>query len=526
MNSRIFTILSRTSFNDWPIRRKLIVIFIVLTLLPVHILLYLNASNQISRKQTEVENQLLIVVSSSVRDIQVDAVEFITSSHLALESITNTPELVAVLDQGIGGGTQPDLPGPALQPGNAQSGTPPGPSGQAPQPGNAKPGSGQPQPVPIIVTDTTQAAIDFMADFEANHPGMSELSLLDLNGVVLAGSSQINLGMVAGERPDVATALNGSKYTESIRLSPHNGAPGFFISTPVYVEHQIAGVLAARLQADFILNALLADLQSDVDAGTFPEILILDPSIIVMAHSTPSHPWLYQALGQLSEEELAVIKANQNLGLEAPPETLPGLQALADELESAFDTGEGGLVRYCVPLETGGQCRALDYYRMGYQPVDDPITDTPLFLVASSLSEAGAARAAQQQVLVNVTGGLTLTVLLLLAVVLVARTLTEPILRLAQAAEQVEKEESFEKAPLVPVMAQRDELGVLANVFARMAEVVQERERQLKQTVEKLKIEIDQARRQKEVDEIASGEFFQKLKEDREKRKRNSGDVE
>jgi hypothetical protein len=58
---------------------------------------------------------------------------------------------------------------------------------------------------------------------------------------------------------------------------------------------------------------------------------------------------------------------------------------------------------------------------------------------------------------------------------------------------------------------QGDELGHFARVFKKMVIAMQERERQLKEQVQKLSIQIDEVRRQEELDHIVKGEFFQNL---------------
>lgn len=55
-------------------------------------------------------------------------------------------------------------------------------------------------------------------------------------------------------------------------------------------------------------------------------------------------------------------------------------------------------------------------------------------------------------------------------------------------------------------------IGVFYSFSERLLAAVQRREAQLKQQIEMLKIEIDEARRQQQVDEIVETDFFQNLK--------------
>ena len=72
---------------------------------------------------------------------------------------------------------------------------------------------------------------------------------------------------------------------------------------------------------------------------------------------------------------------------------------------------------------------------------------------------------------------------------------------------------SFSPDPLDPVAERGDALGVLARVFQRMAVQVVDRERSLRAEVTKLRIEIDEVRAMKQVEEITETDYFQKLQQ-------------
>ena len=79
------------------------------------------------------------------------------------------------------------------------------------------------------------------------------------------------------------------------------------------------------------------------------------------------------------------------------------------------------------------------------------------------------------------------------------------------AAAAVETGE-FRAEMLVDVVKRPDQLGQLARVFERMAREVAAREEQLKQQIQVLRIEIDQAKKARQVSEITDTEYFQELK--------------
>lgn len=78
------------------------------------------------------------------------------------------------------------------------------------------------------------------------------------------------------------------------------------------------------------------------------------------------------------------------------------------------------------------------------------------------------------------------------------------------AAAAVEDGE-FDPETLAQVATRRDELGQLARVFRRMAREVYAREQRLKQEVQQLRIEIDEARTARQVAEITETDYFQDL---------------
>jgi CheY-like chemotaxis protein len=86
----------------------------------------------------------------------------------------------------------------------------------------------------------------------------------------------------------------------------------------------------------------------------------------------------------------------------------------------------------------------------------------------------------------------------------------EQVRHVTSAAAAVESG-TYEASNLEGVAARSDELGQLARVFQRMAREVRAREERLIRQVQELKIEIDEARQDRQVAEITESEFYQKL---------------
>jgi len=100
----------------------------------------------------------------------------------------------------------------------------------------------------------------------------------------------------------------------------------------------------------------------------------------------------------------------------------------------------------------------------------------------------------------------------LVASVILARWVTGPVSRLTAAATALEIH-TFDPESLAEVTRRPDELGHLARVFHRMALEVSAREQRLQQQVQQLRIEIDEAKKVRQVAEITETDYFQDLRQ-------------
>jgi methyl-accepting chemotaxis protein len=88
---------------------------------------------------------------------------------------------------------------------------------------------------------------------------------------------------------------------------------------------------------------------------------------------------------------------------------------------------------------------------------------------------------------------------------------TKPLNDLTVAAERIGEGDYDQNLSLINKNDFQDEISTLARVFEIMVCKVRKREESLKQQVTELKIEIDQAKRQKQVNDIVDTDFFQDL---------------
>ncbi len=118
---------------------------------------------------------------------------------------------------------------------------------------------------------------------------------------------------------------------------------------------------------------------------------------------------------------------------------------------------------------------------------------------------------------------------LFILVFFVSNILTKPILILTKAAEKIGEGDYENSLKFLAIDGDTallpDEIGTLDKVFQSMVDKVYKREQVLRQQVQELKIEIDQAKRQKQVGEIVESEFFQELRAKAQKmRSKQSGE--
>lgn len=127
--------------------------------------------------------------------------------------------------------------------------------------------------------------------------------------------------------------------------------------------------------------------------------------------------------------------------------------------------------------------------------------------------------AVPKRVLVEAANELAVRQVLLAGLVLVlglalgltaSRRIIRPVRQVTSAASALENDE-FDPTSLDAAAGRRDEVGVLARTFRRMAAEVVERERALRDRVRRLEVVIDQKKVAEEINTIVETDFFRRL---------------
>ncbi|MBN2547784.1 MAG: HAMP domain-containing protein [Anaerolineales bacterium] len=151
-----------------------------------------------------------------------------------------------------------------------------------------------------------------------------------------------------------------------------------------------------------------------------------------------------------------------------------------------------------------------------------PVGQTPLRVAATTYIDEFSQPARQTEAVLNALFQAVrlYTLIALVAIGMLALgialylawSISRPIKQITAAAEAVELEQ-YDDHPLTNTASRRDELGQLARTFQRMAEQVQAREERLKEQVQELRIEIDESKKQRQVEEITETEYFRQLQQ-------------
>ncbi len=102
---------------------------------------------------------------------------------------------------------------------------------------------------------------------------------------------------------------------------------------------------------------------------------------------------------------------------------------------------------------------------------------------------------------------------LFIFVYMISRALTRPISSLTDMAREVAEGDYEQDIQALYGGKYRDEVSTLARVFEMMVNKVRAREEGLKRQVQKLRIEIDEAKKARQVAEITESDYFQTLKQ-------------
>nr|WP_135442218.1 ATP-binding protein [Vibrio tasmaniensis] len=156
-------------------------------------------------------------------------------------------------------------------------------------------------------TDKISAAQLNQLLFEwSNQSQADTIYIHDPSGTVVASSNYQKLGTFVGEnfsfRPYFASAIEGNS-THYVALGARSNIRGYFLSSPLYIENDIVGVITVKVSLENLENILTSD--------DF-EIVVLDSNQVVFLSSQTQ--WLYHSLLPLSQKQQTDIALQRQYG--------------------------------------------------------------------------------------------------------------------------------------------------------------------------------------------------------------------
>ncbi|MEZ8659941.1 ATP-binding protein [Vibrio cyclitrophicus] len=158
-----------------------------------------------------------------------------------------------------------------------------------------------PQTDKITVTQLNKLLFEW-----SNQSQADTIYIHDRSGTVVASSNYQQPRTFVGEnfsfRPYFASAIKGNN-TQYVALGARSNVRGYFLSSPLYTDKEIVGVITVKVSLENLENILTSD--------DF-EIVVLDSNQVVFLSNQTS--WLYHSLLPLSEQQQTEIATQRQYG--------------------------------------------------------------------------------------------------------------------------------------------------------------------------------------------------------------------
>ena len=326
-----------------------------------------------------------------------------------------------------------------------------------------------------------------------SNPDYDAVYLMDREGRCLAATDPTFIGQNYGLREYFRQAIQGRPYVSSILVGETTGRPGLYFSSPVRSDSgKILGVAVLKIKGEEIW-AIVNALQVGSEGNAF----LIDQQGVVISH--PDKSLLYHSLVPLPPETHKQVVTDRFYGLDKIESlNLPDLAAVMMRAKEPDHTS------YYSPLEQTHQM-------VGFAPLD-----VQPWVLGVNKPKAQFAAPLNYLVWQNSRSVLAVGAIAAILALLLARSIARPIRALTKAAQALEQD-NFEPQELALASRSQDDIGQLVRVFLQMAEHVKAREQKLKQQVMELHIEIDEAKKTRQVAEITQTDYFQQLQKKAQK---------
>ena len=265
---------------------------------------------------------------------------------------------------------------------------------------------------------------------------------------------------------------------------------GISAVSPVY---STPGDLIGVLGIDLTLEEL-SDFLNEMEISPNGEAVIIEPdgNLVATSSDDPFYTVTQDSSGKDVQNRLSITDSAS-----------PIVKATGEKLKAQFGSFDAITDRQQITFDVNGKTQYVQI-----SPItDDHGLDWLIIVIVPADDFMGLVY--QNAQTTAILGGVVMVVAAVLGYSL-ASWIIRPVVIVSDVAKSIEKE-IYELSPLSSVTPRTDELGQLARVFERMANEIYTRVEKLKEQVSMLRIEVDEAKKAKQVAEIVDSDFFSDL---------------
>ncbi|UKO95883.1 HAMP domain-containing protein [Nostoc sp. UHCC 0870] len=332
-----------------------------------------------------------------------------------------------------------------------------------------------------------------------SNPDFDAAYILDIKGKCIAATDPVFIGNNYAFRQYYRSAIQGKPYVSSILMGKTTRRPGLYFSSPVKSESgTIIGVMVLKIKGQGIWT-IVDSLSVDDQTHGF----LIDKDGLIVSHADKS--LLYNSILPLSPEKTQQLMSDRgNAFTSIKNLNIPELQVMVRAKQTGHTNYYSQLEQ--KPMIVGFSPMKIEPWVLGIsqsrEQFEVPLNHLVLFNVT----------------IVIIVGGITTIVALFLG-----SNISRPIHALTAAAKALENEDFNQEAhgTLIKVSHSQDDIGQLVRVYLDMSKKVRMRNQDLKMQVQELRIEIDEGKRAKYVEEITGNEHFENIQKKIQKLKQN-----
>lgn len=323
--------------------------------------------------------------------------------------------------------------------------------------------------------------------------------LIDSKGKCLASTNSNFVNRDFSSQEYFREGIQGNDYASDLIADSTTKKSGFYLSQTIWSSQgKIIGIAVLKIKEDSI-NEIVDRLKLESDSYAFA----IDSLGVIINH--PDKDYIYHSLTTLSPKVQTKIAQERRYPI-SQVESLD-LRELA---EAMINSHEPDHASYFSPIEDSRQI-------VGFAPLE-----VQEWVIGISKPETAFAEPLNSLIWENILNLIVVGAIAGAFALLLARSISTPIRKLTKTAQSLEQG-IFEYDRLRSISHSQDDIGQLVRVFIHMAQEIEFREKELKQKVQKLHIEVDQAKKARQVEEVTGTKYFQQLQQRAKKlRQRNT----